>query len=217
MKQQDEQAPERAYIKLLSNGELAAYRADIRKEHRDGRPVYEYSLLQQQPTSERCGDVTVQLSGVQGEAVVGEVKATRNYDTDTWNNKVVHPSIIAERVRHGAQACPSCHRLLPGHDWVECQRACAAYLPVAETIVRDLARRGLLDPESASMEVVPVAEVLASHATPTDLAERARRVVDVIERDLRWLQQFGLNEAERERMATIIAAEFAGVGGQADS
>lgn len=53
-KQQDEQAPELAYIKLLSNGELAAYRADIRKEHRDGRPVYEYSLLQQQPASGRC-------------------------------------------------------------------------------------------------------------------------------------------------------------------
>ena len=54
-KQMEQQAPERAFIKLLSDGELAAYRTDIRKEHRDGRPVYEYALLQQS-TSERCGE-----------------------------------------------------------------------------------------------------------------------------------------------------------------
>lgn len=35
--------PDRVWVKLLSNGELSAYRTDIRTEHHDGRPVFEYA------------------------------------------------------------------------------------------------------------------------------------------------------------------------------
>lgn len=38
-------APDHVWVKLLSTGDLAAYRRDIRAEHFDGRPVFEYTRV----------------------------------------------------------------------------------------------------------------------------------------------------------------------------
>lgn len=58
-------APGRAYIKLLSNGDLAAYKTDIREEHRDGCPVYEYARVHQVDEG-RVGERELLIKGLRG-------------------------------------------------------------------------------------------------------------------------------------------------------